>query len=341
MHKIKSIFSIINLLGINAFFRFANKSKDLCLMYHGIVPDDYPIQSWLLVKESQFRKQLEYLTKHWEVIHIDAYIARDFHTAKPKAIITFDDGYQNNYSVAYPILKKLKLPATIYVVTDFIDTNELFWFDKVIYSIQKNNLSFLDLTFLPHDNLGARATFHPSGTQRWSTIERLLTNIKSLGATKAEETAKRIFEFVTPETHYTNYLTPLKTQQILEMSRSGFIEIGAHTAHHEILTDLTCSQAEQTITRSMAAIKNIIGKSPSHFCYPNGNYSKPILDLMQRYNFSSAMTVQNSFITPENYKKYELPRLPVSAFDSIHSFKGEICGLKEFLKQFTLPRQKQ
>ena len=326
----KNIFSVINLLGINSFFRFVNKTRDLCLMYHGIVPDDYPIESWLLVKDGQFRKQLEYLKQYWEVVHIDAFIKGDFQTSKPKAIITFDDGYQSNYSVAYPILKELNLPATIYVVTDFIGSKELFWFDKVIYSIQHNELTSLDLSTVHHDL--SKYSFSSTGKRRWNDIETVLTSIKALGPAKAEDVAQHIFESISPDAKDINFLLSLTKTQIIEMFKSGFIEIGAHTAHHEILTDLILTEAEQTITRSMETINKIIGKVPTHFSYPNGNYSEKVLALMSRYNFASAMTVRNDFINPRNFLKYEIPRIPIGSFDSISLFKSKVSGLKIFLR---------
>jgi peptidoglycan/xylan/chitin deacetylase (PgdA/CDA1 family) len=327
----KNLFSIINLFGINAFFRLVNKSKDICLMYHGIVPDDYPIESWLLVKASQFKKQMKYLKQYWEIVHLETYMSKKFHTTKPKAIITFDDGYQNNYSVAYPILRELNLPATIYVVTDFIDSKDLFWFDKVIYSIQKNRLTSLDLMTVHHGL--KNYSFSSIRKQRWDDIETVLTNIKALGPEEAEEIAQFILEFVNPDSKHLNFIMPLTRKQIIEMSKSGLIEIGAHTTHHEILTALPLSKAEQTITRSMDAINEILGKYPTHFCYPNGNYSGKILALMQRYNFASAMTVRNDFINPRNFINHEIPRLPIGSFDSINFFKSQVSGLDGFVKK--------
>ncbi len=299
-------------------------------MYHGIVPDDYPIESWLLVKDSNFRKQLEYIKKHWEVVHIEAYMMGEFNTSRPKAILTFDDGYQNTYSVAYPILKDLNLPCTVYVITDFIDTNDLFWFDKVIYALQKKFIRSLNWSELCYglDNY----KFDDIGKKRWRGIETILERIKKLGTEKVEEVAQTIFESVNPDTTQLNLLMPLTKLQIIEMARSGLVEIGTHTAHHEILTDLTIKQAEHTIIRSMETVNEIIGKYPTHFCYPNGNYSEEILELIKRFNFDSAMSVRNDFINPKNFKKYEISRISVCAFDSIHFFKAKVSGFRFFLR---------
>lgn len=330
MPKKEKIFKAVNYIGVNDLFRYLNKSKDLCLMYHGIVPDDYPIESWLLVKDGNFRKQLEYLKKHWEVVHIEAYMMGEFNTSKPKAILTFDDGYQNTYSVAYPILKELNLPCTVYVITDFIDTNELFWFDKVIYALQKKPIKSLRCSELCYglDNY----KFDDIGIRRWRGIETILERMKTLGPEKVEEVAQTIFESVSPDTTQLNLLMPLTKLQIIKMDRSGLVEIGTHTAHHEILTNLTIEQVEQTITISMETLNKIMGKYPTHFCYPNGDYSEEILELIKRFNFDSAMSIRNDFINPKTFKKYEIPRIPVSAFESIYAFKANVTGFRFFLR---------
>ena len=60
-------------------------------------------------------------------------------------VITFDDGYKDNYLYAYPILKKHRIPATIFLATGHIDTGKLFWWDKVSYVIRHTNVGQLNL----------------------------------------------------------------------------------------------------------------------------------------------------------------------------------------------------
>lgn len=333
MLKKDIILSLLNNIGVNSVFRFVNRSKDLCLMYHGVVPDDYPIESWLLVKETQFKKQLQYLKRHWEVVHIDTYIEGKFKTLKPKAMITFDDGYCNNYHIAYPVLKELQLPATIYIVTDFIDSKKLFWFDKVIYAVQNSHIASLYLTD-QLEHLG-EYTFSGNGKQRWNDIENLLKEIKALGVEGSNKAAQCIFDDVNPNSNNIDLLTPLTKGQIHEMLQSGLVEIGSHTANHEILTDLSIEEAEQTVGKSVNDICNLIGRSPVHFSYPNGNYTETIVNLMDRFNFSSAMSTRYNFINPKNFIRYEIPRITVGLFDSIYSFKSRLSGLDFFVRSFT------
>jgi peptidoglycan/xylan/chitin deacetylase (PgdA/CDA1 family) len=88
------------------------------LMYHRI-NDDLPPGDWV-VPVAEFRKQMEFLSRHGEVAGIrEALRGR---TRENKVVLTFDDGYRDNYQNAFPILKNLELPATIFLTTGFIGT---------------------------------------------------------------------------------------------------------------------------------------------------------------------------------------------------------------------------
>jgi peptidoglycan/xylan/chitin deacetylase (PgdA/CDA1 family) len=322
---------LLNILGINTIFRLINRSKDVCLMYHGVVPDDYPINSWLLVRENDFKKQLNYLNKYWEIISIDSYLNKKFKTAKPKALITFDDGYNNNYTIVYPLLKAYGIPATIYIVTDFIDKNELFWFDKIIYSIQVNRPKSIDLSGY-HPKL-TRYQFLDDSANQWRNINNLLSDLKKLDPKLTEKISQIVFDQIKPDLQYADHLLPLTQAAISELHHSGLIEIGAHTARHEILTGLSDSRAAQTIKLSRQVITQIVGKPPRHFAYPNGDYNKKIFKILQENNFFSAVTVHSALIDRNKFNPFEIPRLSISSFDSISKFALKTSGFLQFMNR--------
>ena len=101
-------------------------------MYHhiGSKKDGYLLNR---TNTSDFEKQMIYLKKTHEIFNFKR-LNQVFKEGKtlPKrtAIITFDDGYKNNYTEAFPILKKYNIPATIFLTTGHIETNNVFWWDK-------------------------------------------------------------------------------------------------------------------------------------------------------------------------------------------------------------------
>ena len=92
------------------------------LMYHSIDNNDHTTK--LSVSPESFARQMEFLRKNrYNVVGLEkiaAYIQNKERMAPRTLAITFDDGYMNNYDYAYPALKKNKIPATIFVITDKI-----------------------------------------------------------------------------------------------------------------------------------------------------------------------------------------------------------------------------
>jgi len=108
----------------NLINKIFNKKGIIVLMYHSITKQKsfYPYA----INEKTFQQQMDFLSQYCDVISIDEMYNilldnKDFRYKRPKTVITFDDGYRNNYSIAYPILKKFNLPFTIFLTTDFIE----------------------------------------------------------------------------------------------------------------------------------------------------------------------------------------------------------------------------
>ena len=111
--KKELILSYAEELGINKAIHFF-KNKTFVLMYHGISAESSTTNSWLFVREGEFHKQVKYLIDNFEIISIQDALRECTSprgSKKWRALITFDDGYGNNYLRAYPILKKYHLPA--------------------------------------------------------------------------------------------------------------------------------------------------------------------------------------------------------------------------------------
>ena len=114
------------------FFTFFRRREGiLVLLYHRVTDQLSPHE--LAIPVAAFRRQMEYLAKNCDVLSMDDLLqvlsGRDASVApgssgRPKVVITFDDGYRDNYTNAYPVLKELGLPATIFLITGMIGTDK-------------------------------------------------------------------------------------------------------------------------------------------------------------------------------------------------------------------------
>jgi Predicted xylanase/chitin deacetylase len=102
---------------IYKFLSFFKPGGIVVLMYHSVADND----EFFTVKPSEFERQMKFLKENnFEVIDLEELINLDFEGAKNKVILTFDDGYEDNFLNVFPILKKYNFPATIFVNTDLI-----------------------------------------------------------------------------------------------------------------------------------------------------------------------------------------------------------------------------
>ncbi|MGI6575136.1 MAG: polysaccharide deacetylase family protein [bacterium] len=99
------------------------------LMYHSIHPE-HP----LAIKPGAFREQVEFLVDNFQVLSLSQYItAKKEKRLQPgMAVITFDDGYEDNYTYAYPILQEYACPATIFIATGFIEAKDYKTFGRQV-----------------------------------------------------------------------------------------------------------------------------------------------------------------------------------------------------------------
>ncbi|MDD5129563.1 MAG: polysaccharide deacetylase family protein [Candidatus Omnitrophica bacterium] len=160
MKKIKIFFSLLILsLGMFYFFWLSPKYTVPILMYHNI---GYEEGSFYVAPEN-FAKQMEYIkNKGYEVITLDELvqgIKNNKSFKRNKVVITFDDGYRDNFQYAYPVLKKFGFPATIFIISDFVGKSfgngkEFLNWDQIIL-MSKDDISFGAHT-KTHFNLGSR-----------------------------------------------------------------------------------------------------------------------------------------------------------------------------------------
>ncbi|KFD40920.1 hypothetical protein HY02_04300 [Peptococcaceae bacterium SCADC1_2_3] len=261
------------------------------LMYHRVMPKE---DDWSLtpLEPHAFDAQLAFLTKNFEVVPLE-YIANALKKRKPlpqKAVaITFDDGYQDNYLHAYPILKKYGVPATIFLTSSLIGTKKLFWWDKIRYIINHTSLKVLE-----YSDLGTYDLSLPSKRQKAACI--ICEKLKICPEDKKEV-------FINDLNHLANVEIPdvlgekmiLTWSQVKEMASNG-IAFGAHGVTHSILTNLPFDQAKKDIIYSKRDIQEKLGKPVSAFSYPNGNFNSQLGDILRKSGFNCVVVVQGRLV---------------------------------------------
>ena len=302
-----------SLVGFN---RFCQQGKNIILMYHRVIPRDLiapnQFQKALIASAEGFRENLLFIKANYSVISLTEYLTISQEASHNKneryAIITLDDGWWDNYEYAYPLLKELELPATIFLATSFIGSNKGFWWQTVgdILSAPDINqqapiINCLNTYSLVDSDIQNLPTFDSL------FIDQVITKLKSKPQDDIEHIVMELLKLSTQQDrpHAMNWA------QVEEMSRHG-IEFGPHTANHAILTALPIDDAKKEIIDSQAALqahKNV--RYCNVFSFPNGNSNNETREFVKLQGFEAAVSVDFGLTHFNDQRRYQLPRINI------------------------------
>lgn len=250
-----------------------------------------------------FTWQMELLARCFNVLSLrEALAAIDSGRVPPRAVcITFDDGYRSVHDLALPVLRRLGLPATVFVSSGYVDGRNM-WNDRIVEAVETLPAEELDLA-----EFGLGVYSLRSVDERAATLGTLTEASKYLPPQERSRLVGRLQTLVGERASEGLMLTP---EMVVNLDRHG-IEIGAHTVTHPILTSLDDASAMQEIRDSKRELEAIVGKPVTMFAYPNGKVGKDFdarhVAMVREAGFQAAFTTAVGAIT-RHHHRYQLPR---------------------------------
>jgi peptidoglycan/xylan/chitin deacetylase (PgdA/CDA1 family) len=314
--------------------KLAYQDQLTIIMYHGITKDPLMVDDWCFITEEYFRTQIEYLMKYFEIVSLSEGVSRMERGAikQPTAVITFDDGYQNNFDVAFPILREERIPATIFLTTGLINTDDTVWYGRINLALSKTQRTHIEWNGLRLDllrsDLKAKASAAIQEGLKKLEYSQLMARLRGIVLELGDDPDASI-EMGSP-------FRMLDQKAIGEMAACGIIEFGAHTHHHSILSHLSDRELENEVRQSTDAVYELTGQPCKYFAYPNGrvdDYNSETIQNLKTYGVQIAVTTMsgpNDRMTPV----MELRRYGIGAGMSmaefqlrVHHFTSKILGL--------------
>ncbi|HXX95056.1 MAG TPA: polysaccharide deacetylase family protein [Planctomycetota bacterium] len=211
----------------------------------------------------------------------------------PRAFaVTFDDGFENNASVAAPALRKAGIPATFYVTSGFVDRNSASWIDEIEEAVEKTEVVRLHLPLKL-----ARETFRDPQEKR-ELLDAIRKHVKGDPRIDPYEFSRDVRRqlatgpFV-PDVELDQKLT---WEQIGELSRDPLFTVGGHGHTHRILSFLDPLQLEEELATSLGRVRGATGSGVLHYSYPEGLahcYSEAVIGSLRRHGIVCAPTAED------------------------------------------------
>ena len=296
------------------------------LAYHRIGepvdPENYPFDhDFISATPDGFEWQMNYIKKHFDPVSfadVEAFIAGEAKWPERPIVVTFDDGFDDNYHIAYPILKKLCVPATMFVCTDYIGSSETFWFDRVIYLFKK--------TTATHYDLGQNEGPSPIAVTAIGKYEQARKLVKYFRTVKNDirlRFLKKLEEQLGDKIPDSDCLSQtMNWDMVVELAASG-IEIGSHSCSHPNLTQLDSATLLLELTKSRAAIAEKIGVPPQVIAYPAGdakNFNEEVVAATKRAGYSIAASYVSGVNPIQTLNQHSLLRLHVESYTTQNEF---------------------
>ena len=334
--------------GFSRYAQRLHRDQPCVLMFHGVREPGDPglLDTSLHIEESLFGDICQHLERKFHVVPLQSILSakRDGTPLRPGTVaITFDDGYASNHHLAFPILKRFELPATIFPATGFLDKTELPWFLRLEFAIAKTQKKHV-----VEDVLGS-----PYGADLETTEQRLAFMTRLQSAIKALP-QEQVVPFMARleldlacgmqnRADWPDMFQPLTWDEAREMQASGLIDFGGHTHRHLILSRCQPGTARNEIQTCRDRLTAELGKAPVSFAYPNGqktDHNSATADLLHQAGFNLAVTTEAGFVRQAT-NPFALPRhgSPISSHHAAATVSGAFETFKQWRRApFRIPR---
>jgi peptidoglycan/xylan/chitin deacetylase (PgdA/CDA1 family) len=280
----------------------------LVLGYHRIAEPAWDPYE-LCVAPHRFAQQLEILRNHTNPVPLPELIrALVNDNLPPRTVaVTFDDGYADVLTHAKPLLERYRIPATVFVATDYLGRE--FWWDELARLLQPPSPLPTQLSVAAgktaiewsQDRTGR-------GDPRTALLLALCDGLRPLPEEERLQAMEQVRDCLSPGSDggKTNP-RPMTADEVLELGTDGLVQIGSHTASHPVLAALPLAEQRMEIQGSKASLETLIQRPVTSFSYPNGSATKQTSRLVREAGFSCACASQWDVARPGS-DRFRLPR---------------------------------
>ncbi len=270
---------------------------------------------------SMLDAQMQFITRHFQVVSPEA-IGRDPDSSGRRVIVTFDDGYRDNYELALPILRKYEVPTTFFLATGFLDHPSVPWWDELAWMVKRSPRQALEA--------GDWLSRHlPLDGDRRPAIDELTRTYKSLPSERTEA-----FLDFCAEAAGTGRCDPSAgadlwmTWAMAAELRDAGMTIGGHSATHPVLGRAEPEVQSREIEECARRLGEELGVSMRFFAYPvgrPGSFDAATRRILRGAGVELAFSLYGGYLRPGRLDPYDVPRASVEMGATPRGFRAMLA----------------
>jgi peptidoglycan/xylan/chitin deacetylase (PgdA/CDA1 family) len=276
-----------------------------------------------------FTDQIRFCKSQLDVITPDDLPQVLTHGSGRYALITFDDGYRDNYEIAFPILKAEGVPATFFITTGFVDAPQLPWWDEIAWMVRTSRQDRVELPrWIP-------APISFDEPEREEAVRTLLRAYKAMPA----ESTGRYLDAVAEATRSGRCDAAglgrgfwMDWEMLREMRAAG-MTVAGHTVTHQVLARTSIKRQREEILGCGARLAEEMGEPMRYFSYPigkPGSFDAATQDCLREAGVRYAFSYYGGFRRFGDWNNYDVRRVAVETYLTADWFRS-IVSLPQFL----------
>ena len=274
-----------------------------------------------------FDRQLRYVARHFNVIDLATlhrWVVDEAPLPPRPLLITFDDGYRDNYEYAYPLLRRYGLPATIFLITAQLESTSLPWWDECAFYFARTRQEQIHLP-------SGRQYHLRTGRERAVALDRLIGSLKALPERARRQQIQAVRKALAVEEAPENHDLFMTWDQVRQVVANG-IACQPHTLTHPILAQLNEAEMRHQLEASRRCVESQTHQAVVAFAYPNGrssDYNATTLDILRKTGYRLAFTMQRGprRLRAVRQSPLEIPRIFLGYWDTFDLFMVKVNGL--------------
>tara|TARA_Y100000310_G_C20631152_1_gene788717 strand:+ start:459 stop:1352 length:894 start_codon:yes stop_codon:yes gene_type:complete len=289
-------------------------NKSVILLYHGVTniePNGIENVSGKHIQGIEFERQMRFLGETQNVVNL-----RDVKNIKGSVAVTFDDAFKNVRDLALPILKKYNIPATFFITTGFVNTNNIFWVDTLEHAIN----------FSSNDTIFFNTKIYKISTDNQKI--KFMQIVKSELKKSKPKYRDWIIEHITNQTGWSdenlskNY-EMLNWEDVRALDDLPNYEVGGHSVNHEILSYLDEETLDFEIKKCIKDLEDKLDRNITSFSYPEGqreHYNDSVISVLKKNGIDICPSAISGYVE-EDDNNFNLKRIMVGFWQQRFPFE--------------------